>query len=89
MDIAAKKEAKLELLARTLDEYLDAVPKQKEVNPPDLMAIFARLDAFEAEVDASYPAQLRHYLHQKSYRKAHLFLQDRDAENLRGNCGKP
>jgi hypothetical protein len=32
--------------------------------------------------------QLRHYLHQKSYRKAHLFLQDRDAENARGNCGR-
>jgi len=88
MDIAAKKEAKLELLARTLDEYLDAVPKQKEVNPPDLMAIFARLDALAAEIDSSYPAQLRHYLHQKSYRKAHLWLQGRDAENLRGNCGR-
>jgi hypothetical protein len=88
MDIAAKKEAKLELLARTLDEYLDAVPRQKEAHPPDLLAIFARLDALEAEIDSSYPAQLRHYLHQKSYRKAHLWLQGRDAENLRGNCGK-
>lgn len=88
MDIAAKKEAKLELLARTLDEYLDAVPKQKEAKPPDLLALFARLDALEAEIDSSYPAQLRHYLHQKSYRKAHLWLQGQDAENLRGNCGR-
>ena len=88
MDVAPKKEAKLELLARTLDEYLDAVPKQKEANPPDLLALFARLDALEAEIDSSYPAQLRHYLHQKSYRKAHLWLQGRDAENLRGNCGR-
>jgi hypothetical protein len=75
-------------LARTLDEYLAAVPRQKEPDAPDLMAIFARLDALEAEVGAGYPPQLRHYLHQKSYRKAHLFLQDRDAENLRGNCGR-
>jgi hypothetical protein len=88
MNVTALQQETLGRLARTLDEYLAAVPRQKEPNPPDLMAIFAKLDAFEAEVDASYPAQLRHYLHQKSYRKAHLFLQDRDAENLRGNCGK-
>ena len=85
--VSQQKET-LDRLARTLDEYLDAVPRQKEPNPPDLMALFARLDALEAEIDSSYPAQLRHYLHQKSYRKAHLYLQDRDAENLRGNCGK-
>ena len=83
-----QQEQMLARLARTLDEYLDAVPRQKEPNPPDLMALFVRLDAIEAEFDASFPAQLRHYLHQKSYRKAHLFLQDRDAENLRGNCGR-
>jgi hypothetical protein len=84
----ARQEETLARLARTLEEYLDAVPRQKESNPPDLMALFARLDALEVEVDATFPAQLRHYLHQKSYRKAHLFLQDRDAENLRGNCGR-
>jgi hypothetical protein len=84
----ARHEETLTRLARTLEEYLDAVPRQKEPNPPDLMALFSRLDALEAEIDATFPAQLRHYLHQKSYRKAHLFLQDRDAENLRGNCGR-
>jgi len=83
-----QQEQMLARLARTLDEYLDAVPRQKEPNPPDLLAIFARLDALESEIDSSFPAQLRHYLHQKSYRKAHLYLQDRDAENLRGNCGR-
>jgi hypothetical protein len=88
MDIAAQKEETLGRLARTLEEYLDAVPRQKEPQPPDLMAIFARLDALEGEIGDGYPAQLRHYLHQKSYRKAHLYLQDRDAENLRGNCGR-
>ncbi len=85
---AAQQEQTLDRLARTLDEYLNAVPRQKEPNPPDLLAIFARLDALEAEIDSSFHPQLRHYLHQKSYRKAHLFLQDRDAENLRGNCGR-
>jgi hypothetical protein len=85
---AAQQEQTLDRLARTLDDYLDAVPRQKEPNPPDLLAIFARLDALEAEMDSSFHPQLRHYLHQKSYRKAHTFLQGRDAENLRGNCGR-
>ena len=84
----AQQEETLARLARTLDDYLDAVPRQKEPNPPDLLMIFAQLDGIEAEMDANFPAQLRHYMHQKSYRKAHLFLQDRDAENLRGNCGR-
>ena len=88
MNLIAQKTETLARLARTLEEYLAAVPRQKEPNPPDLLAIFARLDALEGEMDSGYPAQLRHYLHQKSYRKAHLFLLDRDGENLRGNCGK-
>ncbi len=78
----------LDRLAQTLDEYLEAVPRQKLPDPPDLMALFNRLDALEKELDATCPAQLRHYLHQKSYRKAHLFLQERDSENVRGNCGR-
>jgi len=88
MSTSAPREETLARLARTLDEYLTAVPRQQEPNPPDLLEIFARLDVLETELDAGTPAQLRHYLHQKSYRKAHLFLQDRDAENLRGNCGR-
>jgi hypothetical protein len=88
MDTDSQKKETLDRLARTLDEYLDAVPRQKLPNPPDLLAIFARLDALETEIDASYPAQLRHYLHQKSYRKAHLYLQARDSENVIGNCGR-
>ena len=82
------QEETLHELARTLDEYLLAVPRQNEPGAPDLMAIFERLDALERELGPDAPAQLRHYLHQKSYRKAHLFLQGREAENLRGTCGR-
>jgi hypothetical protein len=85
---AEQHQQTLERLARTLDEYLAAVPRQSEPNPPDLLAIYARLDSLEVEMDASFPAQLRHYLNQKSYRKAHVYLQGRDADNLRGNCGR-
>ncbi len=75
-------------LEQTLDDYLLAVPRQKEPDAPDLMAMFTRLDALERQLGPGAPAQLRHYLHQKSYRKAHLFLQGREAENLRGSCGR-
>ena len=88
MTPASTREATLARLARTLDDYLAAVPRQKEPNPPDLLALFAQLDALEQEIGPGYDPQLRHYLHQKSYRKAHLHLQGRDAENLRGNCGR-
>jgi len=87
MSISTSQQDTLARLAHTLDEYLAAVPLQREPNAPDLLGIFARLDALETELDPSYPAQLRHYLHQKSYRKAHLFLQGREAENIRGKCG--
>jgi len=77
-----------DLLLRTLQEYLDAVPRQNMPNPPDLLAIFARLDAIESEIGSEFPAQLRHYLHQKSYRKAYLYLQGRENDNLKGACGR-
>ena len=88
MTESPQQRAVLERLNATLEEYFQAVPRQRESNPPDLMAIFARLEMITAKVDDAFPAQLRHYLHQKSYRKAHLYLQGRDEDNLRGNCGK-
>jgi len=77
-----------DLLFRTLQEYLDAVPRQNMPNAPDLLAIFARLDAFEGETGSEFPAQLRHYLHQKSYRKAYLYLQERENDDFKGACGR-
>lgn len=69
----------------TLGEYLDAVPRQREPNPPDLLVLYARLDALNERLDTSMPASLRHYMHGKSYRKAWNFLQG--IENLPGSCG--
>ncbi len=88
MDTDTQKAATLGRLHRTLQEYLDAVPRQKLPDPPDLMALFARLDALEKELTPGYPNELRHYMHQKSYRKAYLFLQGQDSENVNGNCSR-
>ena len=54
---------------------------------PDLLAIFARLDRLTAELPRGTAPELLHYLHKKSYQKARLFLEGRDAENAAGNCG--
>ncbi|HEY0256622.1 MAG TPA: hypothetical protein VGC39_04185 [Candidatus Methylacidiphilales bacterium] len=83
MKYSIKQEETLARLTQTLDEYLDAVPRQKEPGAPDLLTLFERLDALEAELDTTYPSQLRHYMHQKSYRKAHLYLHDGSDEELR------
>ena len=81
-------EESLAQLRQALHEYLLAVPRQSEPDAPDLLEMFEQLDSLEKHLDPDAPAQLRHYLHQKSYRKAHLFLENREAENLRGSCGR-
>lgn len=77
----------LDDIRQTLQEYLDAVPRQREPNPPDLLALFARLDALNDRLaqDPAASPQLRHYMHGRSYRKAWNFLNS--IENPRGSCG--
>jgi hypothetical protein len=53
---------------------------------PDLLALFSRIDDLTAQLPRSTDPSLLHYLHKKSYEKARLFLQGRDAENQVGNC---
>ena len=53
---------------------------------PDLLPLFRRLDTLTAELPASTDPTLMHYLRKKSYEKARLFLQGRNAENQVGNC---
>ena len=75
-----------ELLAALLE--LDrAVKSMPTTNPkPNLLPMFARLDELTRQLPRDADPQLLHYLHKKSYEKARLFLQGRDAENRAGNC---
>ena len=67
-----------------LAETVKALPA---ANPkPDLLPIFAPLDELTRQLPRDADPTLLHYLHKKSYEKARLFLQDRDAENQAGNC---
>ena len=64
-----------------------AVKSMPAANPkPNLLAMFARLDELTAMLPRDTDPTLLHYLHKKSYEKARLFLQGRDAENQLGNC---
>jgi hypothetical protein len=74
-------------LLDALGELDQAVKSLPTASPkPDLLPLFARLDELAKQLPPDTDPTLLHYLHQKSYEKARLFLRGRDAENRAGNC---
>ena len=68
-----------------LDRQVKSMPT---ANPkPNLVPVFAQIDGLTRQLPADADPQLLHYLHKKSYEKARLFLEGRDADNAAGNCG--
>ena len=68
-----------------LDEKVRAI---STTHPkPNLLPLFSRIDELTRRLPRDTSPTLLHYLHKKSYEKARLFLQGRDAENAEGNCG--
>ena len=79
-------ETEQQLLA-ALRELEHAVATMATAQPkPDLLSLFARLDDLTRQLPRDADPSLLHYLHKKSYEKARLFLEGRDAENQLGNC---
>jgi hypothetical protein len=71
-----------------LVELDQMVKSMATANPkPNLLPKFTRLDELTRQLPPQSDPQLLHYLHKKSYEKARLFLEGRDAENAAGNCG--
>ena len=71
----------------TLLELEDTVKTMRTANPkPDLQSRFARLDELTTKLPKGSDPDLLHYLQKKSYEKARLLLQGRDAENAKGTC---
>jgi len=68
-----------------LDAAVKAMPAASP--KPDLMPIFARLDALTLNLPRETAPDLRHYMQRKSYEKARLWLLGRGSENARGSCG--
>lgn len=76
-----------EHLLRTLLELEQAVEAMPTANPkPSLLPLFSRLDELTRQLPRHADPALLHYLHKKSYEKARLWLQSREAENQAGNC---
>ena len=67
-------------LDRTVQSMATTQPK------PSLLPLFARLDQLTSRLPRDTDPNLLHYLHKKSYEKARLLLQGRDAENAQGAC---
>jgi hypothetical protein len=73
---------------QTLVELDGQVKSMATANPkPSLLPLFARLDELTRELPPGTAPELLHYLHKKSYEKARLYIEGRDAENMAGPCG--
>ena len=74
-------------ILQALLELETAVQSIPTANPkPNLLPLFTRLDELAGRLPRDTDPSLLHYLHKKSYEKARLLLQGRDAENAAGNC---
>lgn len=70
-----------------LVELERAVASMPTANPkPNLLPLFSHLEELTRRLPRDADPSLLHYLHKKSYQKARLFLEGRDAENQAGNC---
>ena len=65
-----------------LDVAVKAMPNPKL----NLLKLFSRIDELAKQLPCDTDPTLLHYLRKKSYQKARLFLQGRNAENAAGNC---
>jgi hypothetical protein len=86
--MSATVEATLEKnLLNALTDLDAAVKAMPSANPKmDLLKLFAQIDELTRQLPRDSDPVLRHYLQKKSYQKARLFLQGREAENAAGNC---
>lgn len=74
-------------LLTALNELDVAVKTLSAAGPkPDLIPLFARIDQLAGQLPSGADPALLHYLSKKSYEKARIFLQGRDADNQAGNC---
>jgi hypothetical protein len=67
-----------------LDETVRSMPAAPP--RPSLQPLFARIDELGRQLPRDADPTLRHYLQNKSYAKARLWLEGRDAENQAGRC---
>lgn len=84
--VRAMTETEREILASLVD-LEEKVQAMKTAHPkPNLLPVFEQIERLTRELPRGTDPSLLHYLHKKSYQKARLYLEGREAENARGNC---
>jgi hypothetical protein len=74
-------------LLQALTGLENAVKSMPTADPkPNLLLFFSSIDALASQLPKDTDPTLLHYLHKKSYEKARLWLEGRDAENTAGSC---
>ena len=74
-------------ILQTLIELDAAVKSMATAQPkPSLIPLFARLDELAAQLPRSADPELLHFIQRKSYEKARVRLEGRQA--ARGSCGR-
>ncbi|MBM3838808.1 MAG: hypothetical protein FJ398_12745 [Verrucomicrobia bacterium] len=69
-----------------LENTVRSLPTAKP--KPSLLPIFSQIDELTRQLPKETDPRLLHYLGKKSYEKARLWLEGRDAENQGGSCLK-
>ncbi len=75
-----------DLLHALLELEEAAQAYRRSGSKPALQPLLARVDQLTDRLPRDSNPNLLHYLHKKSYEKARLLLEDRDADNPRGQC---
>jgi hypothetical protein len=70
------------LLEALLDLERAAIAPQR----PSILPLLQRIDQLASQLPAETPGELRHFLQRKSYQKARLLLEGRNAGIQRGHC---
>ena len=74
-------------LLQALRDLHNAVQSMPTATPkPNMIPLFTRIDELMEQLPKDADPTLLHYLHKRSYEKARLWLEGREAENQRGSC---
>ena len=73
-------------LLKSLIAFEAAVSSISKDKKPDLMSHFNQIDNLASQLPKTTDGELLHYLQKKSYEKARLFLEGRNADIQKGSC---
>jgi predicted RNase H-like HicB family nuclease len=66
----------LKEIGTALDLYFEAIPRQKEPNPPALLPLIQSLGELQKKYNDEMESELRHFMQRQSYEKARVRIQE-------------